>query len=72
VGAVPDDDLAYGGVCPVRGEAFVDGYGDLAEGESYDVRMCVVEIDGDEAESVIHLDGFDGADPHPHAGGGSE
>ena len=47
--------LAYDGICPVCGEEFEDGFDRLDEGESYDVRMCVVEKDGEDAEALFHL-----------------
>lgn len=53
------DELVYGGECPVCGEEFGDGFGDISEGQQIDgVRLCVVEEteDGGEmAESIIHL-----------------
>lgn len=53
----PDDDLAYGGICPVCGEEFVDGFDDLEEGESYDgARVCIIEKDGEQAEALFHLE----------------
>lgn len=56
------DDLVYGGVCPVCGDEFIDGYNDLEEGESYEGRICVTDIgeDGDGA-MLVHLTGDDDA-----------
>jgi len=54
----PRDDLVYGGVCPVCDDEFIDGYDDLEEGESYEARICVDEIDGDgEGKMLVHLTG---------------
>ena len=50
-----DEELAYGGVCPVCGEDFEDGFDRLDEDESYDVKLCVVEKDGEGAEALFHL-----------------
>ncbi|UXF50818.1 MAG: hypothetical protein HQRvContig01_32 [Haloquadratum phage sp.] len=49
--------LAYGGVCPVCGDEFTDGFDDLDEGESVEaVRLCVVEKDDDGAgDGLFHL-----------------
>ena len=54
------DDLVYGGVCPVCGEEFEDGYENLEENESYDARICVDEVDGKgEGKMLVHLTGTD-------------
>lgn len=55
---VEREDLAYGGVCPVCGEEFIDGFGRLNEGESYDGRICVVEKNEETAdgEMLVHLE----------------
>lgn len=53
-----EGELLHGGVCPVCGEEFGDGWGDFEEGDQIeDVRMCVIEKnDEDEiGESIIHL-----------------
>jgi len=51
------EDLAYGGICPVCGEPFNDGYDGLEEGESYDARICIVEKDGNgEGAMLVHLE----------------
>jgi hypothetical protein len=51
-----DQDLAYGGVCPVCGEEFVDGFDDVEEGESIEgVRICITEKDGNDGECLMHL-----------------
>jgi len=47
------DELIYGGVCPVCGEEFTDGWTAIKdmEGESIEnVRVCVVEF----PDSVLH------------------
>jgi len=50
-------DLVYNGICPVCGEEFIDGYGDLEEDESYEARICVDEIDGKgEGKMLVHLE----------------
>jgi len=52
------DDLVYGGICPVCGEEFIDGYDALEEDESYEARICVDEIDGKgEGKMLVHLTG---------------
>lgn len=55
---VDREDLAYGGVCPVCGEEFINGFGPLEEGESYDGRICVVEKNEDTADGqmLVHLE----------------
>lgn len=50
-----DDELAYGGVCPVCGDEFTDGFSDLEQGESVDARVCIVDKGADEGEALIHL-----------------
>lgn len=45
------------GICPVCGEEFIDGFGPLNEGESYDGRICVTEKNegtGD-GHMLVHL-----------------
>lgn len=55
------DDLAYGGVCPVCGDEFVDGFSGLEQGESVDgARVCIVDKGGDEGEALLHLPGKGG------------
>lgn len=55
-GGQHDEDLAYGGVCPVCGDEFTDGFDELQEGESReDVRVCVVELEDGEADALFHL-----------------
>jgi hypothetical protein len=53
------DELAHGGVCPVCGEEFGDGFGDIKEGQQIDnARICVIDKtqDGEEmANGIIHL-----------------
>jgi len=54
--------LVYGGVCPVCGDEFEDGYENLEENESYEARICVDEKDGKgEGKMLVHLTG--GSDP---------
>jgi len=51
------DDLAYGGVCPVCGDEFNDGYEGLEVGESYQGRICIVEKDGKgNGSMLIHIE----------------
>lgn len=50
-----DEELAYGGVCPVCGDEFEDGFDRLDEDESYQVKMCVVEREREDAEALFHL-----------------
>ena len=53
-----DGELVHGGVCPVCGDEFGEGFGDISEGESIDdARICVIEKDGEEemADGIIHL-----------------
>lgn len=51
-----DDSLAYGGICPVCGEEFTDGYDEVEPGNSYEAKICVVEKDGkDEGSMLVHL-----------------
>lgn len=52
-----EPELAHGGVCPVCGDEFTDGFDDLAEGESVEgVRLCVIETDGDgTGDGLFHL-----------------
>lgn len=39
-----DDDLIFGGVCPVCGDEFADGWDVVEEGESYPgSKVCIVE-----------------------------
>lgn len=66
-GGKQDEDLAYGGVCPVCGDEFTDGFDDLREGESReDVRVCVVELEDGEADALFHLpDDQTDSDPLP-------
>lgn len=56
-----DDELVYGGVCPVCGDEFFDGFDDLDEDESYDARVCIVEKYDEDGEGscLIHLEGDD-------------
>ena len=62
----PRDDLVYGGICPVCGEEFIDGYGDLEEDESYEARICVDEIDGEgEGKMLVHLTGDEDEEKTP-------
>jgi len=51
------EDLVYDGVCPVCGEEFTDGFDDVDEGACIEeVRLCVIEKDGDEiGECLLHL-----------------
>lgn len=53
------DELLYGGECPVCGEEFGDGFGEIEEGQQVDgARICVIEKDegGEEmANGIIHL-----------------
>jgi len=53
------DELIHGGECPVCGDEFGDGFGDIAEGEQIDgARICVIKKsdDGTErADGIIHL-----------------
>lgn len=54
------EELVHDGVCPVCGEEFGDGFGDIEEGESIDdARICVIEKDseGEMADGIIHLPG---------------
>lgn len=53
-----DDELIYGGECPVCGQPFGDGFDHVEEGDQIDdVRICVIEKDEEEeiGESIIHL-----------------
>jgi hypothetical protein len=51
-----DEDISYGGVCPVCGDEFTDGFDDLEEDQSVeDVRVCVVELENGEADALFHL-----------------
>lgn len=51
-----ETELAYGGVCPVCGEEFDDGFDDLEDGESYEgVRICIVDKGAEEGEALIHV-----------------
>jgi len=51
-----NEDLIYGGICPVCGEEFVDGFSEMEENTSYDGRICVDEINGDgEGKMLVHL-----------------
>ena len=50
--------IVYGGVCPVCGDEFGDGFSDIEEGESIDgARICVIEKNdaGEMADGIIHL-----------------
>jgi hypothetical protein len=53
-----DQELAYGGVCPVCGEEFTDGFEHVEEGESIEgVRICITEKveDSKDGECLMHL-----------------
>jgi hypothetical protein len=50
-----DGGLAYGGVCPVCGEEFVDGFDALDAGESREARICIVEKGDSRGECLLHL-----------------
>jgi hypothetical protein len=55
-----DDELAYGGVCPVCGDEFIDGFGELEEMETYDGRICVIETGTDgTGKMLVHLPDVD-------------
>jgi hypothetical protein len=51
-------ELYNGGVCPVCGEEFSDGFDELEEGESYDGRVCIDEKydEGGEGHMLVHLE----------------
>lgn len=55
-----DEDLVYNGICPVCGDAFIDGFGDLEEDESYEGRICVTHRDeeSEQGKMLVHLEGF--------------
>lgn len=65
------DELVYGGICPVCGDEFVDGFEPLEEFESYSGRICVVEKDEGigSGTMLVHLDeAGDGTTATIHAG----
>lgn len=45
------------GICPVCGEEFIDGFGPLTEGESYDGRICVTDKDEETGDGhmLVHI-----------------
>lgn len=52
--------LIYDGICPICGGEFIDGYGALEEGESYNARICVDEVDGEgDGKMLVHLPNVD-------------
>ena len=51
------DNLAYGGVCPVCGKEFYDGFDELREYESYDARICITDkYENGEGSMLVHLE----------------
>jgi hypothetical protein len=52
------EELYNGGVCPVCGEEFVDGFDALGVGKSYEAKVCIEEVGDDgEGKCLIHLPG---------------
>lgn len=58
---VANEDLAYGGICPVCGKEFIDGFGPLEENFSYDAQICVVEKNEESKDGtmLVHLKDVD-------------
>lgn len=56
-----DEKLAYGGVCPVCGDEFTDGFDGLETGESYEnVRLCIIDKGAEDGGALFH---FLGSEP---------
>jgi hypothetical protein len=51
------ENLYNGGICPVCGEEFVDGFDALGVGKSYEAKVCIEEKDDDNGKCLIHLPG---------------
>ena len=52
------EDLYNGGICPVCGEEFVDGFDRMEEQTSYEAKVCVTEVnDKETGHCLIHIDG---------------
>jgi len=49
--------LAYGGVCPVCGDEFIDGFEPLEESTSYEGRICVIEKNPEtnDGKMLVHI-----------------
>ena len=60
-----DENLLYGGICPVCGDEYTDGLDRLSESKSFDeVRLCVVEKDENgDWNGLFHLPDDQGDDP---------
>jgi hypothetical protein len=55
-------ELYNGGVCPVCGDEFVDGFAQLEEGESYQAKVCIEEVNAPGEEggfALFHLPGVE-------------